>query len=232
MSARIIPGEDLPDLEQWQLPDMDGRGGSPPPAPRGAAQPRPQEPAPRPYTAAELERVQEAARQEGLRAGREEGVAKGYKEGLQRAQAEVGERVKRLEALVTALSRPLEDLDEEVADAVVNLALVVARHLVRRELKTDPTQVIAIVREALNLLPVATPRVQLYLHPEDAALVREVLPVNETDAQWRIVEEPTISRGGCRVVSESSRIDATVEARVAAVVAQILGEERERAGSA
>jgi flagellar assembly protein FliH len=226
MPSRIIPGEDLPDLEQWRMPDMADSGSRVP-------QPRQEEaPAPRPYTAAELEQVQQAARKEGFAKGHEEGMAKGYKEGLQRAQNEVGQRVKRLEALVNALSRPLEDLDERVTDGVVNLAMVVARHVVRRELKTDPSQVIAIVREALGLLPVATPRVQLYLHPEDAALVREVLQVNETDAQWRIVEEPTIGRGGCRVVSESSQIDATVEARVAAVVAQVLGEEREReAGS-
>ena len=229
MPSRIIPGESLPDLEQWQMPDMDGKGGSPRPAPK---EEEATAAAPRPYTAAELEQVQQAARKEGMRQGHEEGVAKGYKEGLQRGQSEVAERVKRLDAVINALSRPLEELDDQVADAVVNLAMVVARHLVRRELKTDPSQVIAIVREALGLLPVATPRVQLYLHPEDAALVREVLPVGETDAQWRIVEEPTISRGGCRVVSESSQIDATVEARVAAVVAQVLGEEREReAGS-
>jgi len=47
------------------------------------------------------------------------------------------------------------------------------------------------------------------------------------ELRWRIVEEPTLTRGGCRVESEDSRIDATVEARLGALIARALGGERE-----
>ena len=36
-----------------------------------------------------------------------------------------------------------------------------------------------------------------------------------------------LSRGGCRVSTDTSRIDATVENRVNAVIAEVLGGERD-----
>jgi flagellar assembly protein FliH len=44
---------------------------------------------------------------------------------------------------------------------------------------------------------------------------------------WRIVEDPLITRGGCKVDTEVSHIDATVENRLAAVIATLFGGERE-----
>ncbi len=130
------------------------------------------------------------------------------------------------------LARPLEDLDERVEESLVSLAMSVARHLVRRELKTDPGQVIAVVREAVSALPLTTQMVHLHLHPEDAELVRETLAVHEGDTPWHVVEDPVLIRGGCRVVTEISQVDASVEHRVAAAIAKVLGEEREGEGSA
>jgi flagellar assembly protein FliH len=139
---------------------------------------------------------------------------------LQQATAHV-------QSVLRCLERPLEKLDESVERALVDLAMSVGRHIVRRELKIDPGQVIAVVREAVAELPVAARRVQLYLHPDDAALLKERLALHDTDSHWELIGDPAVSRGGCRVVSETSQIDATVENRVAAVVARIMGDERD-----
>ena len=45
---------------------------------------------------------------------------------------------------------PFEDLDAVVEDELLQLALALAKQVVRRELRQDPTQVIAIVREAIS----------------------------------------------------------------------------------
>jgi flagellar assembly protein FliH len=106
----------------------------------------------------------------------------------------------------------------------------VAKHLVRRELRTDPGQVVAAVRQAVSILPINTRNIRVYLHPEDAALVKQSLSVTEEtgeEQRWKIVEDPALTRGGCNVESELSRIDATVETRLAALIAQALGGERE-----
>ena len=125
-----------------------------------------------------------------------------------------------------SLARPLEDLDESVERELVALAVSVAKMLVRRELRTDPGEIVAVVRDALALLPVGVREVRVHLHPEDAALVRSLASTAEAQPVWRIVEDPVLTRGGCRIESESSQIDARLETRIGAVVSRLLGGER------
>jgi flagellar assembly protein FliH len=140
--------------------------------------------------------------------------------------AALEERVKRLDAALSLLARPLEQLDVDIESELAQLALGVGKQLARRELRAEPAQVIAILRESLALLPAAAREVRVHLHPEDAATVREHLSAPAADRAWTIVEDPTLSRGGCVIHSQSSRIDARLEARIAAVAASVLGDER------
>ncbi|MGZ5030386.1 MAG: FliH/SctL family protein, partial [Methylobacter sp.] len=84
-----------------------------------------------------------------------------------------------------------------------------------------------VVREAIHVLPLASQKITLKLHPEDAELVRSALALDEMSPSWGIVEDPLITRGGCEVDTDISHVDATVEHRLAAVVATLLGGERE-----
>ncbi|HEU4623168.1 MAG TPA: flagellar assembly protein FliH [Steroidobacteraceae bacterium] len=174
-------------------------------------------------------RVTEAEQRAAERANYE----KGYQEGLAAAQAEVNKRiaelnarVQRLDAILKMMSRPLEDLDDEVEKQLTLLALTVGKQMVRRELKTDPAQVIAVIRECVGRLPVAARDVRVHLHPEDAAVVRELLSTPSSDRAWSIVEDPALSRGGCVVRTDTSQIDAKLDSRLNAVVAAAFGDER------
>jgi flagellar assembly protein FliH len=93
-------------------------------------------------------------------------------------------------------------------------------------LRTDPTQIIGIVRETVLLLPASARGVRVVLHPEDASLVRQRLPVNGPDQAWSISEDPVLARGDCRVFTEFAQIDARVESRLSEAIAALLGEER------
>ena len=170
-------------------------------------------------TVAELERLQRQAY--------EEAYARGLEEGRRLGLEEVQAQARQLRTLLQALARPLEQVDEEVEQELAQLALAVARLVVRRELATHPGEVVAAIREALGALPAGARQVRVHLHPEDAALVRRVLAEAGEDGAWRVVEDPALSRGGCRVVTETSQIDATVERRLQAIAAQVLGGGRE-----
>ena len=104
--------------------------------------------------------------------------------------------------------------------------MAVVKQLFRREIKLNPAHVIGVVREAIQLLPIASRSVQVHLHPEDAVLVRESLAPAEGEPAWSIVEDPLMAKGGCRVTTENSQIDASVEARLQAAINAVLGEER------
>lgn len=169
-------------------------------------------------TANQMEHIQKQAH--------EEGFARGHAEGLRAAQQESDARLQQLGRILNTLSNPLLELDDRVEQELVTLALSAARLIVRRELKADPNIVVAAVREALTALPAAARQVRLHLHPEDAALLREHFKLSGEEQGWTIVEDPVLARGGCRVLTETSRIDATVESRLTATMAALLGGDR------
>ena len=180
----------------------------------------------RPLTASQLEALQKEAYDEAFAQGRKDGDKRGYDEGRKRAEAETRPLVTNLQAMLKTLAEPLARLDDEVEEQLVTLAFACTRQLVRRELRSDPGEVVAAVREALAALPMASREVRVHLNREDVARVREVLGGDSDEAPWKLLEDPGVSRGGCRVESEYSRIDATVEGRLQAIFAQVLGGER------
>lgn len=196
--SKVIRADDLEDCEAWHVPEV------------GAASE-----GQRPVTARQLEEIQEQARREGFEQGKKEGREAGARE--------FAERIQHLQRLITTLDQPLEELDEAVEQQLAKLSMIVARQLVRRELKAEPEQVIGVVRDALAALPLNARNVRLSLHPEDAALVREALSLQQGEASIQLVEDPVQVRGGCRVLTESSQIDATVESRLNAIIAKTLG---------
>lgn len=168
-----------------------------------------------------------------LRQALQESEARGYAAGLAKAQAEsqvsldaMTARVAQLNSILQLLGQPLAQLDGEVEKELLHLTLAVGKQLARRELRVDPTQVIGIIRESLSQLPVSAREVRVHLHPEDAATVRERLAEPTKERAWTIVEDPTLSRGGCMVRTENSQIDVRLDTRISAVIANALGEER------
>jgi flagellar assembly protein FliH len=117
-------------------------------------------------------------------------------------------------------------LDAEVERELLTLAMALARQIVRRELKTDPSQIIGIIRETITALPAAARDVRVRMHPEDAAIVREHLAPTESERAWVIVEDPVMARGGCQVNTATSRVDARLETRLSAILSELLGTER------
>lgn len=159
----------------------------------------------------------------------EKSFAKGYMEGLAQGQKEMRAQVEHLQSIMATLAMPLPGIDEQVVNELVTLCMAVVKQMVRRELKISPGEVVAVVKEAVSLLPVTAGNVRLELHPKDAALVRKAYG-DDADASnnsnWQIVEDPLLTRGGCKVITNTSRIDATVENRIHAAIAAVMGGER------
>ena len=174
---------------------------------------------------AETTRVSEAARKAEMDRGYEAGLSAGRAELKSQSDA-LAARVARLDEILNQLCRPLPELEGEIEEQLVLLALAVGKQLARRELKADPGQIAALIREAVGRLPAAAREVRVHLHPEDAAAIAERLATAGQERAWSVVEDPTLTRGGCLVRSENSQIDARVESRVNAMVSSMLGEER------
>jgi len=190
----------------WALPQMSG-----PTVSRG----RP----------ADLRVVERDSFDQGFAVGRDAGMAAVRAEerhGLEQLR----ERVARLDEILDALTEPLRGIEAGIHEQLATLAGAIARQLVRRELRHQPDQIVAVLRETLGLLPASARDIRIHLHPEDAAIVRERLVEPGARRAWALVEDPVITRGGCRVTSGDSSIDAQVETRIGAAIAAALGDER------
>ena len=196
MSDAVIPKENLTAWQRWELNGLD--------QPKAAAKPGQKSAASQLPTAADIERIHQDAHKQGYAAGYEEGTARVRMEAM------------RLHTLVEQMNAALGEFDQNVAEALLNLSLEIARQVVRQTIAVRPTVVLEVVREALLQLP--HQHAGIYLHPEDASLVRSYLGDQLSHVGHRIFEETGIARGGVRVEAGGSHIDASVETRWKRVV--------------
>lgn len=223
--SRYFTEEGAEKWSRWEFPDLDARPGVP-----EAESP---EPAPAAPTIEEIEQIQKQAYDEAYEQGRNEGFEFGHREGLEQARSEqeeekvaLREQTGRFRSLLENLSQPFADLDDQVEEELVTLVIALVRQLVRRELRTDPGQVVAIVRDSLRVLPVAARKICIHLHPEDVELVRSAFALEDEDATIGFSDDPTLTRGGCRITTDTSQVDATLESRLNALIAANFGGER------
>jgi len=171
----------------------------------------------------ELAEIRKEAEERGYRAGFESG----YDDARKAAENELAEHAQHIRTVLDQLVTPLDLVDQSLERDLAQLVGIIGRQLIHRELSINEGQVVSVVREAVGLLPIAERQVTLYLNPEDAVLVRDALALDVDERPWSIIDDPLLARGGCRVVSGPSQIDATVESRINRLVARLLGGRRQ-----
>lgn len=193
MSNAVIPKENQTAWQRWELASLG------PAAARIPAAGTQAKSAAKLPTAEDIERIHRDAHKQGYDAGYEEGTARARMEAL------------RLHTLVEQLDGALAEFDQKVAEELLGLALEVARQVLRQAIAARPETILEVVKEALLQLP--HQHAALYLHPEDASLVRSYLGDQLAHAGHRLHEEPAMARGGVRVDAGGSHLDASVETR-------------------
>ncbi|HEU4775097.1 MAG TPA: FliH/SctL family protein [Lysobacter sp.] len=183
---------------RWLAPDLDPVAATPPGTPQ--AEPNPMLP-----SVEELQALEQAAR--------EEGYANGHAEGLASGQSEVRRMIAQMEGILDGFTRPLARLDNEVADALGELAVRIAGNLLGRTYQADPTLLADLVREALDAVGTSSREIELRLHPDDlGVLAPHLMGLSGV----RLSEDSSLARGELRLHSESVRIDGTLAARLQA----------------
>jgi flagellar assembly protein FliH len=204
MSSVIITKEQLTPFERWELASFDlNQSGKR----RGSAQ----------ETAAELESIRRQAHDEGHAQGHAQGQAAGYAAGNQQARNEAAQ----IHQLLQNMQDALNQVDGQLAQSLLDLSLEIARKMICESLQANPEIILKIVSEAISSLPHFNQNAHLILHPDDADLVRKQMGEQLSHAGWKIFTDTQIKRGGCRVETSHSQVDATMEARWKRVVESI-----------
>jgi len=180
-------------------------------------------------TVDDIEAMQQQAYQEafvkGEKVGREEGKKEGIKQGYEESKHLLEAQVEKFIGLLKSLSEPFNQMDEEVETSIVHLSLLIAKQVIKRELKQNPEQIINVVKEALKVLPVANKKVSCTLHPDDTAILKKSFPKDEKIEDWRFIEDASITPGGCLLSTNVSQIDQTVEQRISEIITQVLDKD-------
>lgn len=150
---------------------------------------------------------------------REEAYATGLAEGQAEAKRMLAEQTQQLQLTVAALREPAKWLDVTLQRELSELTSALVKALIGHELTVSPERVGLLVKEAIELLPVTQGPIDITLHPDDARVLAELnADADDAETPWRVTEDATLSRGGCRIQSGSSRIDQSIDARLAAIL--------------
>jgi flagellar assembly protein FliH len=160
-------------------------------------------------TDGELAAIREAARAEGHAQGR----AAGHAEGLAQGRQEAAGDLQRLRGIADSFGQGGGRGEGNIPNDVLDLALHLARGMVRTAFEVKPDLIIPIVREAVGYLPVLQQPAILMLNPQDAPLVRAGMGEELEKAGWRVAEDAQVGRGGCKVDTASNQIDAQAATR-------------------
>lgn len=172
-----------------------------------------------------LAEARSEGRREGFDSGREAGYAEGLAQGRQAGEQELlaraSETLAPLAELLQTFHEALQQLDDRVADELVELAMETGRHLAGEALKSRPTQVLNLVRKLLHKEPLLSGQPRLWLNPADHKLVARELGAEFEAAGWTLQPDDQIHRGDCRVTSISGELDATQDSRWRMLLGQI-----------
>lgn len=165
------------------------------------------------------------AKEDGLAEGYKVGHTDGYEAGKKEAEAEVITEVEKLQALLSNLEQNLQLIDQQISEDLLALALDLAKKMISQALKIRPEIIVPIVQEAIRCLPSTTQHPHLFLHPDDAKLIRQYMADQISQDHWEIRENDQLSRGGCQIEVNGSSIDASPETRWRRVLSTIGKED-------
>ncbi|WP_047284541.1 MULTISPECIES: flagellar assembly protein FliH [Pseudomonas] len=226
--SELIRARDVEGFDVWALPSFDPEPPEPEPEPEEVQEEIEEVPLEevQPLTLEELESIRQEAYNEGFATGEKEGFHSTTLKVRQEAEVALTAKLQALEQLMANLFEPIAEQDTQIEKTLVELVRHITRQVIQRELAMDSTQIEHVMREALKLLPLGVGNVRLYVNPQDFEQVKSLRERHEES--WRIVEDEALLPGGCRVETEHSRIDASMETRIAQAMDQLSDQLHEQ----
>jgi len=220
-TRRITPGE-LTAYERWELPNLGDNN-----AVSSNRQAPIKKEKIKPLTAEDIENIRQQAYDAGFEEGRVAGVESGHKEGLQQGkqqgqkegleqglkngQSQIDQQVDHLKILLTELSDPIAQQQDQIEQALLNVAIAISRAVIHRELQLDEASIKPAIFHILKDLPKADLGFVLTVNPVDKGTVQLLL--QELDSKIELQVDASLTSGGCVLETANQLIDYTIEKR-------------------
>jgi flagellar assembly protein FliH len=209
--SSVIPKEKMTAFQRWEMTSFGDL--RPSQIERAAAAEK--------ITQTELNSIKEQARNEAYTAAYKEAYAAGYQEGHQEglaaANLEMHEQASKILASLEPLTENYKDqlakAHENIGRDLIGLAVELAEAMTKHKFAHESEAILEIVKESIDLLPAIHQPAQIFLHPDDLRLLKELMGAALEKDGWRLSADIHLSRGGCRIETAQNLIDATYETR-------------------
>lgn len=174
-----------------------------------------------------LEEAVQEALEKGRAQGLEEGIAQGVEQGERQAREAMEQEVATQCEVLSQVSEGLHDLlqdPQRFFDPLKRLALNMAQHIAKHELRTSPQAIDALVQNCLNELdhPIKG-AVVVELHPEDKKLLEKLTPLSLQGIHLEAV--PQLASGSVRVIANDMVVEDLIENRLEALTRSLALQE-------
>lgn len=164
-----------------------------------------------------------AGEEEGKKIGYAEGIRQGREEGFLQSKHDVDNKLMEVMVPLMALKSLLEEgyhnQINQQQQLIVDLVRRITKQVIRCELTLQPQQILTLVEETIASLPTDASEIEIHLEP---SAVKELqLLAFDKLKDWKIVADPEISSGGCRIVTNKCDADASVETRLNACIDKV-----------
>ncbi len=149
---------------------------------------------------------------QGMTEGQEQGYTEGSLAGQQEGRKQFVEAAQPLEAITGKVNDFLAHIERKQREDLLQLVEKVTRQVIRCELALQPTQLLALVEEALAAFPAMPETLQVMLSTEEFNRLRDAVP--EKVSEWGLTPSPDLPPGECRVITDKSELDIGCEHRL------------------
>ena len=162
----------------------------------------------------------------------EKGFAQGEKDGLELGQRRIETMIHQFKEILLDIERQRKDLYKAFEKEMLQLVVDISKKVIRHELKLHEGIILATLQEALQYV-VDRRKLVIHLNPVDYQYLLAhpeglSLPLDEAGGV-KVIEDPSITRGGCFLETSFGEVDATVESQFNEIVS-LIWEQWERSG--
>jgi flagellar assembly protein FliH len=162
----------------------------------------------------------------------EKGFAQGEKDGLELGQRRLETTIQQFRNVFIEIERQRKDLYRAYEREMLQLVFSLSKRVLHRELQVHEDVIIAVLREAFQYV-VDRKKVIVHLHPIDYQYLlthpeRVPFPLNDGGGV-KVIEDPSMTRGGCFLETSFGQVDATIEGQFDEIVS-LIWERMEQTG--
>ena len=179
-------------------------------------------------TAQEMQDIFDAAEKDGFAQGHaigvEQGKSDGYEagrqQGLMEMRAQLTLEQQRFHNIANGLLNPLTAQDNDIENMLLDVICSLTQSVIQRELVTDSSNILELVKTAVDALPIGSKNIRVSLNPDDLAAIENY--ATEQQLEWKFFGDTQLQPGGCKIETHESRVDFSVSQRLQTVLEQFL----------